>query len=77
MATASARTKYAQFSENKAMQIQTYLAMKQNNQIGDDQDKIIIEKIFSDHIDGSAANSDLPSISGMALMMKAIQGKQN
>lgn len=75
MASASSSFLYARYCDNKAMQIQTFLAMDQSGHIDSKQKQIIIEKIFSDYQESGAGNGELPSVSALAAAMKAVQGK--
>jgi len=76
MTNATASYKYSRHCEHTSMQIQTYLAMRKDKQIVDEQSDLIIEKIFSDYQDGSTTtSSDMPSIGALGILLKAVQGK--
>jgi len=76
MGAAAAGYRYARYCDNKAMQIQTFLAMKKDGQIEEEQNNIVIEKLFSDYQEpGEHPSSDIPSIGSLALLTKAVQGR--
>ena len=75
MASASSSFKYARYCSNKAMQIQTFLAMRSSGQIEQEQESLIVEKLFSDYSEESSGSAELPSASTMAVALKLIQGK--